>query len=174
VREQRVTTPDGRVWYVRRRWAKRRPPWRRQPDHELGPAERDALPVLADVDDLVGPLAGLVSFDPEAGPLLALALLALGALAVAATVGAIVRWVVPFVAANALPIAAAAIAVAALVLVDRLTRPWYIEAESARLFRAPRRVWRVHGWRRSRRAFRAVAAAIAEGRIDDEHGAIIF
>jgi hypothetical protein len=174
VRERRVTTPDGRVWYVRRRWAKRSTPWRRQPDRELGPAERDALPVMADVDEVVGPLAGLASFDPEAGPLLALALLALGAIAIAAVVGAVLRWVVPFVVANALPIGVTIGALSVLVLLDLLTRPWFIEAESARLFRAPRRVWRVHGWWRSRRAVRAVVAAIAEGRIDPEHGAIIL
>jgi hypothetical protein len=61
-----------------------------------------------------------------------------------------------------------------LVVLDRLTRPWFIEAESARLFQAPRRIWRVHGWWRSRRAFRAVATAIADGRIDNERGVILF
>jgi hypothetical protein len=174
VREQRVTTPDGRVWYVRRRWARRRPPWRRRPDHELSPAEREAVPVLADTDDLVGPLAGLLSFDPEAGLLLAVALLALGALAVIGAVWAVVHWVAPFVAANAVVIGLALAAVALLVLVDRGTRPWFVEAESARLFHPARRVWRVHGWWRSRRVFRAVVAAVAEGRIDGEHGVVVF
>jgi hypothetical protein len=174
VREQRVTMPDGRVWYVRRRWAKRQAPWKRRPDHELSPTERDAVPVLADTDDLIGPLAGLLSLDSEVGLLLAVALLALGALAVVAAVGAAVRWVVPFVAANAGVIGLALAAAAAVVLVDRFTRPWFIEAESARLFHPPRRIWRVHGWWRSRRVFRAVVAAIAEGWIDSEHGVIAF
>ena len=174
MRQQRVTTPDGRVWYVRRRWAKRQPPWKRRPDHELSPSERDAVPVLPDTDDLIGPLAGLLSLDLEAGLLLAVALLALGALAVVAAVWAVVHWVVPFLVANAVLIGLALVAIAVVVLVDRFTRPWLIEAESARLFHPPRRIWRVHGWWRSRRVFRTVVAAIAEGRIDSEHGVIVF
>ena len=174
MREQRVTTPDGRVWYVRRRWAKRQLPWKRRPDHELSPTERDAVPALPDTDDLIGPLAGLLSCDPEVGLLLAAALLALGVLAVLAAAGAVVRWVVPFVVANVVWIGLAVALTAAVVLVDRLTRPWFVEAESARLFHPPRRIWRVHGWWRSRRVIRAVVAAIAEGRIDSEHGVVIF
>ena len=86
----------------------------------------------------------------------------------------IVERVVPFLVDNALVIAAGLAAVAALVLGDRLTRPWFIEAESGRMVQAPRRVWRVQGWWRARRVFRAVAEAVAEGRIDSEHGAIVF
>jgi hypothetical protein len=123
VREQRVTTTDGRVWYVRRRWAKRQLPWKRQPDHELSPAERDTVPILPDIDDAIGPLGGLFSVDPEVGVLVAIALLALGALAVVAAVGAVVRWVVPFMVANAVWIGLALAVSAALVLVDRWTRP---------------------------------------------------
>jgi hypothetical protein len=84
------------------------------------------------------------------------------------------EWVVPFLVANLGWISAALAMIAILVLLDRLTRPWLIEAESARLFHAPRRIWRMHGWWRSRRVFRAVAAAIAEGRIDNERGVILF
>ena len=173
MREQRVTTPDGRVWYVRRRWAKRQPPWKRPSDHELSPTERDAVPVLPDTDDLIGPLGGLFTVDAEVGLFLAVALLALGSLAVLVAVWAVVHWVVPFVVANAVRVGLALVATAAVVLVDRFTRPWFIEAESARLFHPPRRIWRVRGWR-SRRVFRAVVAAIAEGRIDSEHGVIVF
>jgi hypothetical protein len=173
VREQRVVTPDGRVWYVRRRWARRRPPWRRRPDGELSPEERGAAAV-PDGDDLIGALAGLGSFDAEAGPLLLLGLLALAAIGVLALVGAVLRWVVPFVTANAELIGLVLAAAALLVLVDLATRPWYIEAESGRVFSPPRRVWRVHGWWRSRRAFRAVVAAAAEGRIDGEHAVVLF
>jgi hypothetical protein len=174
VREQRVTTPDGRVWYVRRRWARRQRPWKRRPDHELSPTERDAIPVLPDIDGRIGPLGGLLSVDAEVGFLVAVALLAVGALAVVAAAGAVVRWVVPFVVANAVWIGLALAATVAVVLIDRGTRPWFIEAESARLFHPPRRVWRVHGWRRCRRVFRALVAAIAEGRIDSERGVIVF
>jgi hypothetical protein len=174
VREQRVTTPDSRVWYVRRRWAKRQLPWKRRPDHELSPTERDAVPVLPDIDDMIGPLGGFLAVDAEAGFFLAVALLALGALAVLAVVWAVVHWVVPFLVANAVWIGLALAATVGVVLVDRFTRPWFIEAESARLFHPPRRIWRVHGWWRSRRVFRAVVAAVAEGRIDSEHGVIVF
>jgi hypothetical protein len=178
VREKRVTTPDGQVWYVRRRWAKRQLPWKRAADYELSPAEHDAVPILTDTDELRGPLAapliGLVSVDAEVGLFVILALLALVALGVFALVGVVREWVVPFLVANVGWIGAALATIAVLVLLDRLTRPWFIEAESGRLFHAPRRIWRIHGWWRSRRAFRAVAAAITEGRIDNERGVILF
>jgi hypothetical protein len=178
VREQRVTTPDGHVWYVRRRWAKRQRPWKRRADHELGPTERDRVPIVTDTDELLGPMAapliGLFSVDAEVGLFVVLALLALVALGVFALVGVVREWVVPFLVANIGWIGAVLATVAVLVLVDRLTRPWFIEAESARLFHAPRRIWRVHGWWRSRRAFRAVTAAIAEGRIDNQRGVVLF
>jgi hypothetical protein len=64
--------------------------------------------------------------------------------------------------------------VAAAVLLDRLSRPWFIEAQSARLADAPRRIWRVQGWWRARHAFASVAAAIAEGRIGAEHGTLLL
>jgi hypothetical protein len=72
-----------------------------------------------------------------------------------------VRWVLPFVVANAVWIGLAAALTASVVVVDRLTRPWFVEAESARLFHPLRRIWRVHGWWPSRRVIRAVVAAIA-------------
>ena len=77
MREQRVTTPDGHVWYVRRRWAKRQPPWKRRADYELSPAERDAVPILTDTDELLGPLMEFFSVDAEVGIFVVLALLAL-------------------------------------------------------------------------------------------------
>ena len=174
MREKRVTTPDGHVWYVRRRWAKRQLPWKRQADYELSPAERDAVPILTDTDELLGPLIGLFSVDAEFGLFIVLALLALAALGVFALVGVVREWVVPFVVANIGWIGATLTAIAILVVLDRLTRPWFIEAESARLFHAPRRIWRIQGWWRSRQAFRAVITAIAEGRIDNERGVILF
>ncbi len=174
MREQRVTTPDGHVWYVRRRWARRQPPWKRRADYDLGPAERDTIPIVTDTDELLGPVGELFTLDAEGGLLLVLALLALAAIGVLALVAVVREWVLPFLAANIGWIGAALATVAVLVLLDRLTRPWFIEAESARLFHAPRRIWRVRGWWRSRRALRAVAAAIAEGRIDNERGVVLF
>lgn len=73
MREQRVTTPDGHVWYVRRRWAKRQLPWKRRADYELSPAERDAVPIVADTDELLGPVAEFLSLDAESGLLIVLA-----------------------------------------------------------------------------------------------------
>lgn len=174
MREERVTTPDGHVWHVRRRWAKRQLPWKRRADHELSPAERDAVPIVADTDELLGPVVELFALDAEAGLLIVLALLALVALAVVTLVGVVREWVVPFLVANIDWIGAILAAIAILVVLDRLTRPWFIEAQSARLFHAPRRIWRIQGWWRSRRAFRAVATAIAEGRIDNERGVMLF
>jgi hypothetical protein len=169
-----VTTPDGHVWYVRRRWAKRQLPWKRRGDHELSSAERDGVPIVADTDELLGPVAEVFAFDAEGGLLLVLALLALAALGVLALIGVVREWVVPFLVANAGWIGAALATMAVLRLLDRLTRPWFIEAESARLFHPARRIWRVHGWWRSRRAVQAVVAAIAEGRIDNERGVVLF
>jgi hypothetical protein len=176
--EKRVTTPDGHAWNVRRRWAKRQLPWKRRADYELSPAERDAIPILTDTDELLGPLGipliGLFSVDAEVGLFVAVALLALVVLGVFALAGVVREWVVPFLVANIGWIGATLAAIGVLVVLDRLTRPWFIEAESARLFHAPRRIWRIQGWGRSRRAFRAVARAIAEDRIDHERGVILF
>jgi hypothetical protein len=174
VREQRATTPDGHVWYVRRRWTKRQLPWKRRADYELSPAERDAVPIVADTDELLGPVMELFTVDAEVGVLLLLAVLALAGLGLLAAVGVVREWVAPFLVAKIAWIGAVLASIAILVLLDRLTRPWLIEAESARLFHAPRRIWRVHGWWNGRRAVRAVAAAITEGRIDNERGVVLF
>ncbi len=173
MREQRVSTPDGRFWYVRRRWARRRLWGRREKVYELGPAEREAVRVLPDADDVADWYVGSFSFGSDD---MSLILLVIGAAVLAAVGGAvlIVERVAPFLVDNALVIGPGLAGAAAIVLADRLTRPWFIEAESGRLFQAPRRVWRVQGWWRARRVFRAVVQAIAEGRIDSEHGVIVF
>jgi hypothetical protein len=175
VQEERLSTPDGRVWYVRRRWAKRQLPWKRRLDYELSPAERDKVPIVGDSEELLAPLVEFFAHDIQSALVLAaLVLLVLIPLAVVALVGVVREWVVPFLVDNIGWIGAALAAIVVLVVLDRLTRPWFIEAESARLFHAPRRIWRVHGWWRSRRTFRAVATAIADGRIDNERGVILF
>ena len=178
MREQRVSTPDGRFWYVRRRWARRQLPGRRRKVYELSPAEREAVRVLPDSDDVADWYFRNFTVDAESWivVVVGLGLVVVGLGLVVAVGGAvlIVERVVPFLVDNALVIAAGPAAVAALVLGDRLTRPWFIEAESGRMVQAPRRVWRVQGWWRARRVFRAVAEAVAEGRIDSKHGAIVF
>ena len=168
-----MTTPDGRIWYVRRRWARRQPPWRRRPDHELGPAELDDVPVLP-ADEVADSFLDFVRYDLQLGIWLLLGLAVLGLVAAVAGAVLVVERVVPFLVDHAVVIGAGLAGLAAVVLVDRLTRPWFIEAESGRLAQAPRRVWRVSGWWRAQRAFRAVAEAVAEGRIDSEHGVIVF
>jgi hypothetical protein len=189
-RERRVVTPDGRVWFVRRRWARRRPPWARrsrQPmtrvdaDEEL-PAEKwvnppiDALFTYPDSD------LGEPGMDPTlddqhaAGCLLSTIIIGVlvTGLAAAATVEFVLPWLLPRVAANAGPLAGAAVAVAVLVVVDRLRRPWFVELQRQGLPDAPRRVWRVRGWRRSGRLMEELVGAVREGRIDSEHAAILF
>ena len=141
MREQRVSTPDGRFWYVRRRWARRQLAGRRKV-YELGPAEREAVRVLPDSDDVADWYFRNFSFDAESWIILVVGLVGLVAVGGAVL---IVERVVPFLADNALVIGTGLAAVTALVLADRLTRPWFIEAESGRLFQAPRRIWRVQG-----------------------------
>lgn len=174
MRERRVVTPDGHVWHVRRRWAKRRLPWRRRAaSGELGPAEREAVPALPDGGEVLDAFGRLFNWDAEFGILAALGLLAVGLLVLAVAVALTWSWVLPLVAANFLPIVVVLVLAGVVVLVDRLTRPWFIEAQSARLVGGPRRIWRVQGWWRARRAFAAVATAIAEGRIGAEHGIVL-
>jgi hypothetical protein len=95
-------------------------------------------------------------------------------LAAAATVEFVLPWLLPRVAANAGLLLGAAAAVAVLVVVDRLRRPWFVELQRQGLPDAPRRVWRVRGWRRSGRLLEEIAAAVREGRIASEHAAILF
>ena len=52
-------------------------------------------------------------------------------------------------------------------------RPWYVELRRQGLADAPRRVWRIQGWRRSGRLMGELTAAIREGRID-RRGAVIL
>lgn len=169
-----MATPDGHVWHVRRRWAKRQGPWKRRAGYELTPLERDTVPALRYTDDLMGSFGRLTNFDVESGLVVLLVVLAVAVLAVGALVVVTGAWVVPFLVDNLQVIAVVLAAILAVLLVDRLTRPWFIEAESARMVDAPRRIWRVKGWWRARRAVRTLVAAIADGRISAEHGMVIF
>jgi hypothetical protein len=184
-RGRRVVTPDGYVWFVRRRRARRRLPWMRRPpgagirfhDEEELPA--DTLPgpgpvrMIADtaehLDDLV--------YDANTSAAAVLLFLAgvvtsLGVLAWL-TVTYVLPWLVPLVVDNARPILAVAAGLVVLVALNQLYRPWYVELQRQGLADAPRRVWRVQGWRRSGRLLRELTAAIREGRIDGR-GAVIL
>jgi hypothetical protein len=85
----------------------------------------------------------------------------------------VLPWLLPLLVANARPILGVAAAVAVLVILDRLHRPWLVELQRQGLTDAPRRVWRVQGWR-SRRLMDQLATAIQEGRIDSERAAVVF
>jgi hypothetical protein len=138
VREQRVVTPDGHVWHVRRRWAKRRLPWRRSASTgELAPAEREAVPVLPDRGEVLDAFGRLIYWDVEFGLLLGAGLAVAGLLVLGVVMALTWSLVLPLLAAEALPIVVVLVLAGVVVLLDRLTRPWFIEAQSARLVGRP-------------------------------------
>ena len=192
-RERRVVTPDGRVWCVRRRWAKRRLPWSRRPgqptarfdaDQEL-PAEEWIVPPLDglfsyagnDLDDL-GDFGFAEFHDEQHAARMTVTVLVVGLVVAGVLVAALVHyvlpWLLPLLVASVRPILGVAAAVAVLVVLDRLRRPWFVELQRQGLADAPRRVWRVRGWRRSTRLIDELATAIREGRVDSERAAILF
>jgi hypothetical protein len=85
----------------------------------------------------------------------------------------VLPWLVPFVAANARLLAGIAAALVVLAALNQLHRPWYVELQRQGLADAPRRVWRVQGWRRSGRLMGELTAAIREGRIDNQRAVIL-
>jgi hypothetical protein len=189
-RERRVVTPDGHVWHVRQRWARRRPPWSRRSRPSM--TRVDADEELAVEDEVVPPVDALFTYnDSDLGEpgfdryyderdtleltLWAVFVVAAAAvLAAAATVQFVLPRLLPWVAANAVPLVVAVAVVAALVVVDRLRRPWFVVLQRQGLADAPRRVWRVRGWRRAGRLMEEIATAVREGRIDSEHAAVLF
>ena len=86
---------------------------------------------------------------------------------------ALLPWLRPLVVANAGPLLGLAAAVTVLVALNQVHRPWYVELRRQGLAGAPRRVWRVQGWRRSGRLMGELAAAIREGRIDNRRAVIL-
>jgi hypothetical protein len=130
-RERRVVTPYGYVWFVRRRWARRR-------------LAEDDLGELF-LNSLVGLLLTWIA----------------------------VPWLAPLAAAGDRPLLGFAVPVVVLVLVNQLHRPWYVELRRQGLDDAPRRVWRVQGWRRSGRLMGELTAAIRDGRIDNRRAVIL-
>jgi hypothetical protein len=190
-RERRVVTPDGYVWYVRRRRARRRPPWSRRPPRQAAryhaeeelPAEAIPLPGLLDLFTTSGEHLGergFRNYHPDDRSAASMALTALLATAVVAaflawlTVEHVLPWLVPLVAANVRWLLGVAAALAVLAAVDHLLRPWYVELQRQGLQDAPRRVWRIRGWRRSGRLMEEITAAIQDGRIDNRRAVILL
>jgi hypothetical protein len=183
-RERRVVTPDGRVWYVRRRWARRRWPWARDAgragarfadEGELRegdpplPLIEDTFTTARSVDDL------LDRFQDQrhvAGRMVPAVIV--GFMVSAIVVGAFIEYGVPFLVANAKAVVGVAAGVAVVVALDRWQRPWFVELQRQGLADAPRRVWRVRGWRRSGRLMGEIAAAVREGGIDTEHAVVLL
>jgi hypothetical protein len=77
------------------------------------------------------------------------------------------------VVAPSQPLGGIAAALVVLVALNQLHRPWYVELQRQGLADAPRRVWRVQGWRRSGRLMGELTAAIREGRIDNRRAVIL-
>jgi hypothetical protein len=188
-RERRVVAPDGYVWYLRRRRAGRRPPWARRPpgqgsrfhgEAEL-PAEEPPVPPWIDLWRSPNLAVGERGFDRfnddrsaalNASFVAVVGVLAVGVLA-GLTVEYVLPWLVPRLAANARPLLGLAAAALVMVGLNQVHRPWYVELQRQGLADAPRRVWRVQGWRRSGRFMDELAAAIAEGRIDNRRAVIL-
>ena len=188
-RGRRVVTPDGHVWFVRRRRARRRPFWASRPPERFhgeddlpDPDERLPLPSPLDMFNTSGEGIGEPGFDrygesdryrgAVAVNTIAALVFVAGLLAWL-TVGYVLPWLVPWVAGHARPLLVGTAAVAGLAALNQLHRPWYVELQRQGLADAPRRVWRVQGWRRSARRMDELSAAIREGRID-RRGAVIL
>jgi len=184
-----VVTPDGHVWFVRRRRARRRPFWASRPperfhgDDELpDPDERLPFPAPLDLFNTRGEGIGEPGFNRYGESDKARAYVALDAIAVTMVVVGVVGWLVatfvlpwlvPWVSGHARPLLTGAAVLVALAALNQLHRPWYVELQRQGLADAPRRVWRVQGWRRSARRMDELTAAIREGRID-RRGAVIL
>jgi hypothetical protein len=184
---RRVVTPDGYVWFVRRRRARRRPVWsRRSPerfhDEDELPAEKLPLPAPLDLFTTRGEDIGQRGFDwyyqsdrvkgGHAIFAIVVATFAVGLL-VWLTATYVLPWLVPLVVANARLLAGLAAALVVLAALNQLHRPWYVELQRQGLADAPRRVWRVQGWRRSGRLMAELTTAIREGRIDNRRAVIL-
>ena len=188
-RGRRVMTPDGYVWFVRRRRARRRPFWSRR-DRDRGerfhgedelPDEPLPIPGVMDMftyaEDDLGERGFDRYYDDRRAARVSVFMLTVGVFLVAglawATVTYVLPWLVPLVVDNARPILAAATALVVLLALNQVHRPWYVELQRQGLADAPRRVWRVQGWRRSGRLMGELTAAIRDGRIDGR-GAVIL
>jgi hypothetical protein len=186
-RGRRVVTPDGYVWFVRRRRARRRTLWSGPPPErfhgeEALPGETLPAPGLlslfaSDGYDIAHPTFDWRIEDDRLSSFYAAmaigAALAVVALLVWLTVRYVLPWLVPLAVANARPLLAVAVALVVLAALNQLHRPWWVELQRQGLADAPRRVWRVQGWRRSGRLMGELTAAIREGRIDNRRAVIL-
>lgn len=164
---------DGRVWYVRRRWARRRLPWagrgRRALPGRLDRRQAAGVAQGGTLQDLDEDLTEWMAMQAKAELVMVIVALVVGSLLVAGLVmlaHATITWlrVHPRVLAGG---AIALVAVALLVPANLLVgRPRLVIAERLGLEEAPVRVWRVVGRRRSRELARRVAEAIRSGRMD--------
>ena len=186
-RGRRVVTPDGHVWFVRRHRARRRPFWAgRGPERFHGeeelPAERVPEPGLLDLFTTRGEDQTHPTFDWRIEDDRSRTFNAAMGICAAVAVVALLAWLtvtyvlprlMPVVVANARPLGGIAVALVMLLALNQLHRPWYVELQRQGLDDAPRRVWRVQGWRRSGRLMGELTAAIREGRIDNRRAVIL-
>ena len=179
MREIKVRHPDGRIWYVRQRWVRRRPFWRPRPDRAAqatnpdGPyGEREVkLLGLPDAEALLAAAAWLDLFDlfSVGGLVVVLLLVLVLPLILLGLVVAGVRHALAWATAH--PAAALAVlgGVAGVVALLVVRRPWLVVAQRLGAGdEVPRRVWLVTGWRRSRAFARELAAAIQDGRFSQD------
>jgi hypothetical protein len=176
MREIRAETPDGYIWFVRRRWLRRQTLWRPAMDRmaagygswRRARADWERLRPGREIEQPTGVLTTVVGFAGMGE--VALLLMALGVSLAALAVLAIGRllWfeVEPWLAAQLTVVASmlAFVIIFTAFTLDR--RPWLVVAERQGLDGAPHRVWRVIGWRRSARWARQVAQAIERGQLD--------
>jgi hypothetical protein len=165
-----VRTPDGHVWTVRRRWARRdtalrRYLARRSASRRIQSIRRDKQPDL----EATGPNLESWIFEMRMAQDI-VAVLGAVVILVAATGLGFLGWLVvtavrPSIPHPALVLSVLATAIVAVAVGVLINRPWLVEAERLGID-PPRRVWRARGWRRSGRVLREVVAAIGQGRLD--------
>ena len=144
-RGRRVVTPDGYVWYLRRRRARRRRPWswpgrpplaRFHEEEEL-PAEEPPVPPWIDLWRVPNLEVGERGFDRfnndrlAASNAVGAAVVGVFALSVVAwlTVEYVLPWLLPWLADNRRPVLWLIAAVAVAVGLNQLHRPWYVELQ---------------------------------------------
>jgi hypothetical protein len=181
-RGRRVVTPDGHVWFVRRRRARRQPFWTSRGRHPErfhdeedlpDPDEKIPLPGPVDLFTDSGEHLGDRRYDDQTTVLTTILVVTVVVMAIGFLAWVTGIFVVPLLIANARPLLAGAAVVVVLAALNQLQRPWYVELQRQGLADAPRRVWRVRGWRRSGRLLGELTAAIREGRID-RRGTVIL